>query len=163
MPRKKSENLKLLEGTSRSDRQKNNPKPKPVFPANPPRGLVPKTAVYARQFWKQYASKLESLGLAREVDIPAFYTMAMTWQTIRECEELIAQQGVLVPGARGQEMVKNPAVSVLNAARQQFRLQCARFGMDPDSREKISVAVEEDPEDELEQLFRERRNEKAKF
>ena len=163
MPKAKSENLKVLQGTNRADRQKNNPKPKPLFPANPPRGMIPKNAVYARQFWKDYAGKLESLGVAREVDIPAFYALCMTFNMIRECEETINREGMIVEGARTGDRVKHPAISILNQARQQFRLQCKSFGLDPDSREKISVAVEEDPEDELEQLFRERRNEKAKF
>ena len=147
MPKKKNEKLKVLQGTNRKDREKNNPKPKPLFPHSPPKNMIPKEAKHARKFWKDYAGKLEKLGLAREIDIPAFYTMAMTWETIRQCEELIAKEGILVPGARGQELVKNPAVSVLNAARQQFRLQCQRFGLDPDSREKINIATNDDDDD----------------
>ena len=153
MPRKKSEKLKVLQGTNRADRQRNTPKPKPLFPHHPPRGMIPKGAIYARWFWKENAAKLEALGLAREIDIPAFYTMCMTFETIRRCEDIIAEKGILVPGARGNELVKNPAVSVLNAARQQFRLQCQSFGLDPVSREKMDSPVEPDYDDPMERLL----------
>ena len=150
MPRKKSENLKVLQGTNRADRQKNNPKPKPLFPANPPRGMIPKTAIYARQFWKEYASKLEAMGVAREVDIPAFYALCMTFNMIRECEETINREGMIVEGARTGDRVKHPAISILNQARQQFRLQCKSFGLDPDARDKLNIPVDEKNESECE-------------
>ena len=154
MPRKKSEKLKVLQGTARADRQRNTPKAKPIFPHHPPRGMIPQAASYARWFWKEHAGKLESLGLAREIDIPAFYVMCMTFETIRRCEDEIQRDGMTVDGARGNEKVKHPAISILNQARQQFRLQCQSFGLDPGSREKMDVTPDEpDYNDPMERLL----------
>ncbi len=154
MPRRKNAGLKLLQGTARPGRQRRPPRPDPVFPAHPPRGMIAAEAKAARWFWKNHAPKLEELGLAKEIDIPAFYVMAMTYETIVSCEDAIREHGVLVAGARGEALVKNPAFGILNAARQQFRLQCQQFGLDPNSREKMDAPAQaEDPEDAMEKLL----------
>ena len=77
----------------------------------------------------------------------------LTYNSIRLAEEEIAKHGLLIPGARGEELVKNPAVSILNQARQQFRLQCQTFGLDPHSRERLGLAVDQGEPDPMEGLL----------
>ncbi len=153
MPRgghnKKSNKILHLEGSPRAMSQDPSPKPVPIFPTKPPRGL-PK---YARQFWKDYAPKLEDMGVLTEVDVPGFHVLAMTYQTIRQAEKEIEERGLLLPGARGGDLVKNPAVSILNAARQQFRLMCQEFGLYPHSRNRLNVTAETGEPDAMELLL----------
>jgi len=81
---------------------------------------------------------LDRAGVLRASDVPAWEVLCLTYNSIRLAEEEIAKHGLLIPGARGEELVKNPAVSILNQARQQFRLQCQTFGLDPHSRERLA-------------------------
>jgi len=89
-------------------------------------------------------------GVLRASDVPAWEVLCLTYNSIRLAEEEIAKHGLLIPGARGEELVKNPAVSILNQARQQFRLQCQTFGLDPHSRERLGLAVDQGEPDPME-------------
>ena len=153
MPRggqnKKNKELKVLEGKANPYQTENTPKVEPIFPDKPPRGL-PK---YAKEFWKKHAPLLNKAGIATHLDVETFRVLCLTYNTIRECEDEIQQKGLLIPGARGNEMVKNPCVSILNQARQQFRLQAAQFGLDPVSRGRITGADIGDEESEMEKLL----------
>lgn len=143
----KSHKLKILEG--RTNQGDSSPKPRPTFPVSPPRGL-PK---HSRAFWKKYAPVLDRTGTLTEADVPAWTVLCNTWNTICQADQEIADKGLLIPGARGNEYVKNPAISILNAARQQFRLQCQAFGLDPFSRERLGVAVDTGEVDPMEELL----------
>lgn len=142
----KAHDLKVLEGRTGGEEDQ-PPRYKPIFPTEPGADL-PEAA---REFWQKYASALNRTGILTEVDEPAFYNMAMTYNTIKECEQQIQQEGLLIDGARGGK-VKNPLISVLNQARQLFRLQCQSFGLDgPSSRERLNVQPVND--DEIESLL----------
>ncbi len=145
---RKSANLKILEGRS-TGRVDNSPKTPPIFPHRPPRG----TPKHAREFWKEYAPMLDRAGMLRASDVPAWEVLCLTFNTIKLSEEAIAEHGLLVPGARGQEMVKNPVISVLNQARQQFRLQCQEFGLTPHSRERLGADMAQGEQDPMEALL----------
>ena len=151
MPRggqnKKAEGLRLLEGKTRPG-EGQKAKPVPKFPAKAPRG----TPKYARQLWNKYAPKLTELGILRETDQPAWEVLCLTYETIKQSEAAVQEKGILIPGARGNELVKNPALSVLAAARQQFRLMWAEFGISPASRERLGIYLEES-ESEMEALL----------
>ena len=117
--------------------QAKKPKTKPLFSEKAPRG----SGKYYREFWNKYAPKLAAAGVLRESDRASWEILCGTYETIKECEELIKEHGLLIPGARGNgEMVKNPAVSILNAARQQYRLQAAEFGLSPQARERLEIS-----------------------
>ena len=142
---RKSRDLKILEGTSKT--ADTSRKPKPVFPKKAPRGF-PK---HARKLWSDYAPLLADLGVLRETDRPGWEVLCLTYQTIKECEDQLREEGLTVDGAKGGK-VKHPCISILNAARQQFRLMSQQFGLDPASRERLGVYVEE-ADDEMERLL----------
>ena len=150
MSRRKPTELKVLHGTQRADRQKNEPKPERVFPVKPPRHL--KLPEYAKKFWKENAPRLDRLGLLTEADIDTFYTLAMLYNDMRDNEDAIKQDGATVPDGRGG-VKKHPSYSVLNAVRQQFRLLAAEFGCTPASRGKLDLPGEQE-EDELETMLK---------
>lgn len=145
---RKAANLKILEGRTAGQVDR-SPKTPPIFPHRPPRG----TPKHARDFWKKYAPMLDRAGMLRASDVAAFEVLALTYNSIRMAEEEIAEHGLLVPGARGQEMVKNPAVSILNQARLQFRLMVQEFGLTPHSRERLGADVVQGEPDPMEALL----------
>ncbi len=151
MPRgghnKKASRLKVLEGRPGA-KVDTTPKTPPIFPHTPPRGL-PKEA---RQFWKKYAPMLDRAGILRASDVAAFEALATTYATIKNAEKEVAERGLLVDGARGG-LVKNPAISILNAARQQFRLLCSDFGLTPSARERLGGQVPPEEADPMESLL----------
>ncbi|UNC92412.1 phage terminase small subunit P27 family [Candidatus Contubernalis alkaliaceticus] len=146
---KKSSQLKILEGRPVGDY---SPKPAPIFPVKPPRGIFPKEAKFARQLWETYGPMLERCGIVTELDIPAFGNLCMTYETIRQSEVKIQEDGLLIEGRKG-EPVKNPLTSVLNAARQAFRLQAQEFGLSPHSRERLNVQQDPGKEEPMEKLL----------
>lgn len=96
---------------------------------------------------------LDRAGVLRASDVAAWQVLCLTYNTIRLAEDEIAKHGLLIPGARGDEIVKNPAVSILNQARQQFRLQCQSFGLDPHSRDRLGVNLSEGVDHPMEGLL----------
>ncbi len=142
---KKQNSLRLLEGREAT----NSPQTTPIFPHEPPEG----TPEFAAWMWREYAPKLERVGVLRETDYPAWEVLCLTYETIKQAEREIQEKGVLVPGKRGEELVRNPAVSILNQARQQFRLQCQQFALDPMSRERFDLADPDAPVDPMEELL----------
>lgn len=145
---KKSAKLKILEGRP-GTKVSTSPKTPPIFPHKAPRG----TPKYAAEFWKVYAPMLDRAGVLRASDVAAFEILSLTYNTIKLAEDEIAKHGLLIPGARGDELVKNPAVSILNQARQQFRLQCQSFSLDPHSRERLGVNLSEGEDHPMESLL----------
>ena len=96
---------------------------------------------------------LDRAGVLRASDTAAWEVLCLTYNSIKLAEDEIAKHGLLVPGARGQELVRNPAISILNQARQQFRLQCQGFGLDPHSRERLGVNLSEGEDHPMESLL----------
>jgi P27 family predicted phage terminase small subunit len=155
MPRgghnKKSSKMKLIKGTDRKSRSRRPPEHQPGIQKNPPTWL-PK---WAKVFWRKYAFKLKELGLLTEADQPAFETLALLYSQIRDAQEEIAARGLIVEGARGGE-VKNPAFTILNQARKDFRLFAIEFGLTPAARERLDLPeVLEENTDPMKRLYHE--------
>ena len=145
---KKAAGLRILEGRpgAQADR---SPKTPPVFPHRPPRG----TPKHAREFWKEFAPMLDRAGVVRASDVAAWEVLCLTYNSIKLAEDEITKHGLLVPGARGQELVRNPAIAVLNQARQQFRLMCQEFALTPHARERLGAEVAPGEPDPLESIL----------
>lgn len=144
MPRRKPTALKMLAGTARPDRMRNEPKPKPIAPACPKD--LPREA---ERLWKSLAPKLERLGLLTETDGPAFADMCLCWARLREAERDISERGLLVPGERG--LVKNPAAQLAREYRAGLQKWAARFGLTPADRSALDLPADED--DDLDRLL----------
>jgi len=148
---RKANKLHVLEGSDRADRSINPVEINEKFTAEPPKWLPE----YAKNFWNKNAPLLNQAGILTAADESAFEVMALTYNTICEAEKAIDREGLIMNGSKGGQ-VRNPAISVLNAARQQFRLQCQQFGLDPGSRERLGVQFESEM-DEMEKILNEPR------
>lgn len=96
---------------------------------------------------------LDRAGILRASDVAAWEVLCLTYNTIRLAEAELLEHGLLIEGARCGELVKNPVISVLNQARQQFRLHSQAFGLDPHSRERLGLTVALEEPDPLESIL----------
>jgi len=145
---RKPTQLKILQGTARKDRLKNEPKPRPIRPKCP-RWLPPE----GKRKWKQLAPKLEKLGLLTEVDGEKLAAMCLHWSILLEAAKDVKERGILIPSAREDgALVKNPSLQILRDNSAAFCKIAGEFGLDPVNRGRIDVKVEQE-KDPLEQLL----------
>ena len=92
-----------------------------------------------RETWDWLVPALIDAGIPlQQIDGAMLSVVCVVISRIRECEELIDRDGLIVKGSRGRECV-NPAFRI--AARQaRALLQLSkRFGMDPASRQRLKL------------------------
>lgn len=145
MPEKKPRELKALSGTDRPDRERGFPHPRPLI-GNPPRGL-PKEA---RKMWKEYASELESLGLASELDRPALERLCILHARLKALETELAEADLTVEGTHGT-VKKDPRITIYLQLLREYREYLKAFGMMPAARQKlVTTPAKETEVDEFE-------------
>lgn len=133
--------LKLIKGETRKERlNPNEPKPVPVAPKCPPyvKGL-------ARRIWKEYAPKLERLGILTEVDGLAFADLCLMQADFLHYRKRIEEEGDVFTtdkGYRGQDPVFVMAHKSLDKAKALF----AEFGLTPSARTRLSIEIEDGDE-----------------
>lgn len=150
---KKPTQLKVLQGTARSDRMNpKEPKPRPIAP-EPPRGM----GKYAKEMWRRQAPILERLGLLTEVDGEMFCVLCEAWERycrslrqLRQVHKAVKNQEI----TEAMELIRKAEISV-EKAEQSFRLLSNEFGLSPASRSRLSVEVKDDGEGILEKIWTE--------
>lgn len=146
MPRRKPTALKVLQGTDRADRTKNEPKPKPI--ATPCPKWLPADA---KRLWRDLAPPLERLGLLTETDGTAFGDLCLCLARLRQAEEVVTERGLLVEGERG--MVKNPACQLAREYRASAQKWAGRFGLTPADRGSLDLPPKDDEDDDLDNIL----------
>lgn len=82
-------------------------------------------------------------------DTPVLADMALCLARIRQAEDIITRDGVLVDGKRGQgALVKNPALQVSREYSERLRKWFIRFGVSPIDRKSLDLTEEPEPEDQ---------------
>lgn len=141
MLRKPTE-LKRLAGTLRPDRvQGPEVQPGPAS-VRCPRDL-PQSA---KALWPKVAPTMRQLGLFTELDTLAFRDLIICASRLAEVERQIEATGLLVRGARENNLVKNPLISIGNAYRRALQVWCARFGLTPADRAGLQLVAAETDE-----------------
>jgi P27 family predicted phage terminase small subunit len=125
----------------------NEPQPERVIPAMP-RGL-PKRA---QRFWKDYADKLDRLGLLTEVDGPAFMMMAIHYDVAWEAMQVLKEDGLVTMDTNGMAR-KHPMLQVLRQHSALFLRFAVQFGLTPSARSRLSIP-EPPGEDDYEAFLR---------
>ena len=85
---------------------------------------------YGKKLWMEYAEDLKNEGLLTPNSIIGFTILCSAWENYWQAQELIAEQGLLIDGSRGQKK-KNPAVQIREKALAQFTVLAGRFGIVP--------------------------------
>jgi P27 family predicted phage terminase small subunit len=133
----KPTSLKLLQGTDRPDRlPANEPKPAPLTELQPPAGLDR----YGRQCWRQYAPRLQQLGLLTEADALLLSALCGAYSRWRR------STAALLKVQPGDDDYRTLALTV-EKAEHAMRLLANEFGMSPASRSRLDVSWKDDRAD----------------
>src|ERR1700676_5208881 len=71
----------------------------------------------ALEIWNRHAARLKAEGRFGAVDVDALCVYAETLSTYRALQAAVEENGVMIPGARAGEPVKNPVLPALAATR----------------------------------------------
>lgn len=135
--------LQLIGGEKRPSRRREGVELPPVAPDEPrwtdvfpgrARGIG-KVRADAARAWATIVPSLDRLGLLATVDFAALEEVCICHARIRECERLIAEDGILTDGRKGT--VRNAATTVAHQYRTQLRSLIGELGLSPSSRGRI--------------------------
>lgn len=143
MPPRKPTNLKILEGTYRKDRAKNEPKPKPIAPKKPA-WLKDKAA----RAWKDFGRELEPLGLLTTIDGPAFAMLCLHYSLAAEAYKEIQTNGIYDIDEHGCQR-KSPLLQVLRDQSAAFKTYAVQFGLTPASRGGLDLPEKDKETDDF--------------
>ncbi len=120
--------LKLLRGETRPSRLNAHPaQPAPHAPEKPTNLGEAATVVWERVL----AEQAPGIIWAAHTDILHAYCEAVVRH--EEAVRLLARSGLLVRGARGQELVRNPLLAIVRAEADLMRLLARELGLTPSS------------------------------
>ena len=128
---------------SRHAKGRREPQPLPGKPRAPP-GL----SDTARRAFRYYSRLLETTRVIQKIDAAAMELLACTYATWRECEDVIAREGMTYVAESGL-IKKHPAVAIRAEAAAQLTRLLQQFGLTPASRSNVSPATgpaADDPE-----------------
>lgn len=133
--------LKVLNGNpGKRQLNENEPKPEAADASKAPEWLDE----VGRAFWDRYAPQMVKLGLLTDLDVPEFAAACEQESLYRRLMKLIMRAPT---GKRAKEL--GPRADKALAHRDRI---LARFGFDPSSRARLSVAPQKET-DELERLM----------
>ena len=120
--------LKLLHGETRPSRLNAYPaQPAPHAPVKPADLGEAATVVWDRVM----AEQAPSIICAAHTDILHAYCEAVVRHD--EAVRLLARSGLLIRGARGQELVRNPLLAIVHSEADLMRLYARELGLTPSS------------------------------
>ena len=150
MPARKPTAIKILQGTARKSRMKNEPKPKPVASFEAPDYFD----AVALEHWNFLRPKLEAVGCLTELDWAQFISLCSAYsKAIRADRQLACEELAVRSNGR---TIKNPLCQISKEAWQQYSDLSRRFGLDPQSRGNIDLPEVADELDPMEIFLRQR-------
>lgn len=161
----RSTHLKLIRGEKNKDRiNTKEPKPKPRRPPCP-RFLSKE----ARKMWRYLAPQLERTGQLTRVDLAVFASFCQVYGRWVEAERTLLKsgyyykaggktttrvnkEGETITETSGGIVQTHPALWVANKCIEQINKLGSQLGLDPASRSRIRIDIEEE-KDEFEELL----------
>lgn len=139
-PKPAPASMKLMEGRSEGRDSGGRPvKPPPAFvrlAPEPPEFLTPE----ARAEWDRILPELERLELTKTIDRAALAAYCETWSRWVAAQMELKTQGMFVTGSMGQ-LVKSPAIAIIESAGKELRAWCAEFGLTPSAEGRLNVGT----------------------
>lgn len=149
MPRPVSSKTKWLRGNP-GGRPPRRPVSAKVESLPVPRGTE---EAIARE-WRRLVPWLLKLGVPlAQADIPGLLDMSLCAARVRQAEELVSSQGILVDSKRAGALCKNPAIQVSRDYATRFMKWCVRFGVSPADRRLLDLPEEPEPGDKMGEYF----------
>lgn len=136
---KKDVELKIAENTYRADRDKATVNPGPANWEKPV-----DLGEAGGGFWDDYYGVLRDIGAIRETDRPQFVRLCKIQDRIAQVEKTLETVEHYPPGAKGG-VQKHPALTVLSDLEKEHVKICAKFGMTPADRSRVSADATEKP------------------
>jgi P27 family predicted phage terminase small subunit len=143
----KPTNLKLLHGTARADRMKNEPGFRPGRPSRP-QWLLPE----AKREWNRIVPELESNGLLATVHRAALANYCQWWARWVQAEKALAEHGLTFTTESGY-VQQRPEVAIAQKSAQLCKAFLVEFGLTPSSQTRVNVP-EKQAEDPMEAFIR---------
>lgn len=144
--------LKLIQGTFRKGRAKNEAKPEAAIPHVPSQ-----LSDEAKVEWSRISSELMKLGLLSQIDRAALAVYCQCWADWADAADKVNRHGkVIKTGERivehkdgsieksGGNLVENPYFSVMKRSAELVHKFLTEFGMTPASRTRINAAPGDD-------------------
>jgi P27 family predicted phage terminase small subunit len=88
------------------------------------------------------APALYDCGILTEADTSALELMCQVYGRMREAEEEVASEGMVVTTTSGN-VIQNPYLGIVNRSADQLAKLYSEFGMTPSSRSRVQKADEE--------------------
>lgn len=138
MSYKSKEQVKLLRGTGRADREKVSAQSE----SNVEEKIrVPRTlSTVGKKKWRELVKELKEAGLLRKVDLGTLEMCCMAYDEVVQCQKAIDEAGGLIKYTEGKSSQEIPLVSVKKNAMATYKGYIAEFGLSPGSRRKIGVS-----------------------
>lgn len=150
MPARKPSAIKVLQNTERKCRRKNEPKPKPLFPYDPPEHFSEE----AKEHWRFLRERLEPLGLLTEQDLGQFIALCSAYGRGMQADRELSA-ATLTVRSDGKES-KNPLIQISRDSWEAYSRLSRRFGLDPASRGGLDIKETPDELDPMEIFLRQR-------
>jgi P27 family predicted phage terminase small subunit len=128
----KPTHLKVLQGTLRKHRKRNEPEPEIALPECPPH-----LEGEAKSEWESMSEQLFSLGLLTRIDKAALAGYCQAWADWVEAMHELKRGKVL--RAKTGYPILSPWWSIANKANEQMRAYLTEFGLTPASRSRIDL------------------------
>jgi P27 family predicted phage terminase small subunit len=139
--------LKLVKGTARKGRMKNEPKPQMEIPSVPP-----ELSDAAKVEWGRISQDLFQLGLLSRIDRAALAVYCEAWSDWLDATEKVARLGKVIKTSEkviqkadgtieksGGNFVENPYFSIKKRCAELMHTYLVEFGMSPASRTRINA------------------------
>ena len=114
------------------------PEPDKIFKAPRMPSWLPK---YGKMLWKKLVDDLVESGVLTKWDIPAFEQLCVTYSYVRESQDHIDSEGLIVIGAQNKGFVKNPAMDMYTKCMASYVKQAEQFGLTPMARKRIDLNI----------------------
>lgn len=108
----------------------------------------------AAEVWRELGPQLLRAGLLTSMDKTAFGMLAAVVGRWIDAERELAKHGPVLISKSSGNFYQNPWLHVCNKAWDQVRAMFAEFGLTPSSRQRLTVAIQEEPDTLTEILTR---------
>jgi P27 family predicted phage terminase small subunit len=110
-------------------------RPLPAELDEPPEHLP----IEAKEFWREYISRLVEVGIVDLVDVPALEMLATMYARARQASRVVAKEGHYTRGSTGQ-IVEHPALKIERESMSQFWKMAEHFAFTPVARVRLGMA-----------------------
>ena len=138
----------MLDGTLSPERAKRHPAPTLTEPTKPD-WLSPE----AGREWDRVVPELSRLRLLSSVDHSSLAVYCEAWSSFVQAAVDVRERGVLIPGARSGDLVRNPSAQVMRDSATTMRAYATEFGLTPQARARMTLPTDDDAKHEAEELF----------